>query len=123
MPHHIRMVPAGSGTRLDTVDAVATEKVSAADTAGTYELFDIEAPAPIVVAPGTASAPAPASTAPATPAAPGTDAAEAPVSAAEPEAAAAAPATPAAEPVAGSGAAHTPRTDVDIHSAESLFDL
>lgn len=45
MPHHTRLVPAGSGTRLDTVDAVATEKVSAADTAGTYELFDIEAPA------------------------------------------------------------------------------
>ena len=34
----------------------------------------------------------------------------------------AAPAAPAA-PVASSGAAHTPRTDVDIHSAESLFDL
>src|SRR5689334_2842307 len=45
MPHHIRMVGADAGTRLDTVDSVATEKVAAADTADRYELFEIDAPA------------------------------------------------------------------------------
>jgi quercetin dioxygenase-like cupin family protein len=44
MAHHIRMVGAGQGTRLDTVDSVATEKVASADTGGTYELFEIDAP-------------------------------------------------------------------------------
>jgi quercetin dioxygenase-like cupin family protein len=39
------MVGAGTGTRLDTVDSVATEKVAAADTAEAYELFEIDAPA------------------------------------------------------------------------------
>jgi len=44
MAHRIRMVGAGAGTRLDTVDSVATEKVAAADTGETYELFEIDAP-------------------------------------------------------------------------------
>jgi quercetin dioxygenase-like cupin family protein len=45
MAHHIRMVGADEGTRLDAVDSVATEKVASIDTAGTYELFEIDAPA------------------------------------------------------------------------------
>jgi mannose-6-phosphate isomerase-like protein (cupin superfamily) len=45
MAHHIRMVGAGQGTHLDAVDSVATEKVAAADSDGTYELFEIDAPA------------------------------------------------------------------------------
>lgn len=44
MPHRIVNVDAGEGTRLDTVDSVATVKVGAADTADTYELFEIDSP-------------------------------------------------------------------------------
>jgi quercetin dioxygenase-like cupin family protein len=43
MPHRTRFVAAGAGTRLDTVDSIATEKVVGDDTAGSYELFEIEA--------------------------------------------------------------------------------
>jgi len=43
MPQHIRMVEAGGGTRLDTVDSTAIQKVAADDTAGAYELFEIHA--------------------------------------------------------------------------------
>jgi quercetin dioxygenase-like cupin family protein len=43
MPHRISQVPAGGGARLDTVDAIATEKVASRDTDGTYELFEIDA--------------------------------------------------------------------------------
>jgi quercetin dioxygenase-like cupin family protein len=43
MPHRTRLVEAGAGTRLDTVDSIAIEKIAAADTAGSYELFEIHA--------------------------------------------------------------------------------
>ncbi len=45
MAHHTRMIDAGAGTRLDTVDSTATEKVASRDTSATYELFEIEAAA------------------------------------------------------------------------------
>ncbi|WGL52302.1 (Fe-S)-binding protein [Nocardioides sp. BP30] len=109
---------------------------------GVSSLFDIEAPAPTVVAPpatatAAASAPAeeaaeeaPAEEAPAEEApaeeAPAEEApAEEAVGRADPE-----PAPdpePAAQkqatPPAASGATNTPRTDADIHGAGSLFDL
>jgi quercetin dioxygenase-like cupin family protein len=44
MAHHIRFRDAGDGVRLNTVDSIATVKVSAADTDGVYELFEIDAP-------------------------------------------------------------------------------
>ncbi|GAB3072438.1 (Fe-S)-binding protein [Nocardioides zeae] len=90
------------------------------DIHATSSLFDIEAPE-------TGTAPAPATPAPA---------AETPVAEAEPEAAAEPEPEPEPEAVAepepapapqekprSSGATHTPRTDADIHGADSLFDL
>ena len=44
MPNRIVHVPAGEGTRLNTVDSVATVKIDAASTDDVYELFELDAP-------------------------------------------------------------------------------
>ncbi len=44
MPHRIIHRDAGEGTRLNTVDSIATVKVGADETDGQYELFEIAAP-------------------------------------------------------------------------------
>jgi quercetin dioxygenase-like cupin family protein len=44
MAHHIRHLESGEGTRLNTVDSIATVKVAGADTSDEYELFEIDAP-------------------------------------------------------------------------------
>jgi quercetin dioxygenase-like cupin family protein len=45
MAHHIRHLDAGEGTRLHTIDSIATVKVAGADTGDEYELFELDAPA------------------------------------------------------------------------------
>jgi quercetin dioxygenase-like cupin family protein len=44
MAHHIRYIPAGQGTRRNSVDAIATVLVDADDTDGSYEVFLVDAP-------------------------------------------------------------------------------
>jgi quercetin dioxygenase-like cupin family protein len=44
MPNRITYVAAGEGTRLNTVDSIATVKIAAADTNDVYELFELDAP-------------------------------------------------------------------------------
>jgi len=44
MVNRVIYTPAGTGNRLFTVDSTATVKISAADTDGAYELFELESP-------------------------------------------------------------------------------
>lgn len=44
MPNRVVHTAAGAGTRLSTIDSVATVKVAAGDTNDAYELFEIDAP-------------------------------------------------------------------------------
>ncbi|EGD42355.1 iron-sulfur cluster-binding protein [Nocardioidaceae bacterium Broad-1] len=114
---------------------VTSEPKTDVDFDSLGSLFDIEAPEGTVTA---AAAPAPAAPAPVAEAAPAAEAApETPVeetpaedtaveveAPAEPEPEAKAAPAPEPKPApAVSGDAHTPRTDVDIHEAGSLFDL
>ncbi|GGD08507.1 (Fe-S)-binding protein [Nocardioides daphniae] len=99
-----------------TEAAPAAPAAPAQDLNAGGSLFDIAAPTEAPAAPAAPAAEAPKAEAPKAEA----PAAEAPA----PAAAAPAPAAaPAAAPVAGSGAVSTPRTDVDIHNASSLFDI
>ncbi|OIJ24670.1 (Fe-S)-binding protein [Nocardioides luteus] len=118
---------------------VTSEPKTDVDFDSLGSLFDIEAPEGTVAAAPAAPAPAPAEAAPVAEAAVEPVAEAAPVE--EPAVEAETPAEPEPEPEpepvaeeaaaapepkpapAVSGEAHTPRTDVDIHEAGSLFDL
>ncbi|MGY0387600.1 heterodisulfide reductase-related iron-sulfur binding cluster [Nocardioides sp. WG-D5] len=107
---------------------VTSEPKTDVDFDSLGSLFDIEAPEGTVAA----AAPAPAAPAPAAEAAPEAVVEETPAedtaveveAPAEPEPEAKPAPAPEPKPApAVSGYAHTPRTDVDIHEAGSLFDL
>jgi Fe-S oxidoreductase len=111
-------------------EAPKAEAAPAVDLNAGGSLFDIPAAAPAAPAAAAPAAAEEAAPAPAAEAAPAAaeeaapaPAAEAPVAEAAPAPAAeAAPAAPAAA-AASSGTVSTPRTDVDIHGASSLFDI